>query len=70
MVVDLELCKSCGICRALCPAAVFDVDRKGRPAVARVDDCTACRLCERHCPDFAIEVFQQSGGTPSTDGED
>ena len=26
------------------------------PVVARPDDCTACLLCELHCPDFAIEV--------------
>jgi 2-oxoglutarate ferredoxin oxidoreductase subunit delta len=67
--VDLELCKSCGICRALCPASVFDVDRKGRPEVARVKECTACRLCERHCPDFAIEVFQQAASAADADGE-
>ena len=61
IVIDLDLCKSCGICRQLCPASVFDKDRKGRPTVARAGDCTACRFCEQHCPDFAIEVFQAGG---------
>ena len=61
IVVDVDLCKSCGICVQLCPVNVFDKDRKGRPTVARADDCTACRLCEQHCPDFAIEVFQSGG---------
>ena len=61
VVVDLELCKSCGICLRLCPVNVFDKDRKGRPTVARAEDCTACRFCEQHCPDFAIEVFQAGG---------
>jgi 2-oxoglutarate ferredoxin oxidoreductase subunit delta len=61
IVIDLELCKSCGICQRLCPANVFDKDRKGRPAVTRAEDCTACRFCEQHCPDFAIEVFQAGG---------
>jgi 2-oxoglutarate ferredoxin oxidoreductase subunit delta len=62
IVIDIDLCKSCGICQQLCPVNVFDKDRKGRPTMARADDCTACRFCEQHCPDFAIEVFQ-SGGT-------
>jgi 2-oxoglutarate ferredoxin oxidoreductase subunit delta len=61
IVIDVDLCKSCGICQQLCPVNVFDKDRKGRPTVARVDDCTACRFCEQHCPDFAIEVFQAGG---------
>jgi 2-oxoglutarate ferredoxin oxidoreductase subunit delta len=61
VVIDLDLCKSCGICQRLCPSNVLDKDRKGRPAVARAEDCTACRFCEQHCPDFAIEVFQAGG---------
>ena len=61
IVIDVDLCKSCGICVQLCPVSVFDKDRKGRPTVARADDCTACRFCEQHCPDFAIEVFQSGG---------
>jgi 2-oxoglutarate ferredoxin oxidoreductase subunit delta len=24
---------------------------------ARVEDCIACKLCERLCPDLAIEVI-------------
>ena len=55
--VDHKLCKACGICVSLCPKQVFDEDDQGEPVVARVEDCTACRLCEWHCPDFAIEVI-------------
>jgi 2-oxoglutarate ferredoxin oxidoreductase subunit delta len=61
IVIDVDLCKSCGICHQLCPANVLDKDRKGRPTVARAEDCTVCRFCEQHCPDFAIEVFQAGG---------
>jgi 2-oxoglutarate ferredoxin oxidoreductase subunit delta len=57
VVVDLTLCKACGICVSLCPRQVFDEDDEGRPVVARIGDCTACRLCEWHCPDLAIEVI-------------
>jgi len=56
VLVDHGLCKACGVCVALCPARVFDTDADGRAVVARPGDCTACRLCEWHCPDFAIEV--------------
>ena len=56
VAVDLDLCKACGICIKLCPEGVFDTDEQLCPVVARPDDCTACLLCELHCPDFAIEV--------------
>ena len=49
-------CKVCGICVALCPQDVFDSDGRDVPIVARLEACTACRFCELHCPDFAIEV--------------
>jgi 2-oxoglutarate ferredoxin oxidoreductase subunit delta len=60
VVVDLSLCKSCGICVELCPKDVFDTDDLGRPVVARLADCTSCTFCERHCPDFAIDVVTRS----------
>jgi 2-oxoglutarate ferredoxin oxidoreductase subunit delta len=56
VVIDLTTCKTCGICVGVCPKSVFDTDERGHPVVARPDDCTACLLCEWHCPDFAIEV--------------
>jgi len=58
VVIDLELCKACGICIAFCPADVFDRDDFGRPVVARLADCTTCAFCERHCPDFAIDIVR------------
>jgi 2-oxoglutarate ferredoxin oxidoreductase subunit delta len=58
VVVDLDLCKACGICIELCPQDVFDRDELGHPVVARLADCTACAFCERHCPDFAIDVVR------------
>ncbi len=56
VTIDLQLCKACGLCIAFCPTTVFDTDAGGRPIVARLGDCNACRFCEQHCPDFAIEV--------------
>ena len=54
--IEHGLCKACGICVSICPKQVFDEDEQGEPIVARLADCTACRLCEWHCPDFAIDV--------------
>jgi 2-oxoglutarate ferredoxin oxidoreductase subunit delta len=56
VLLDVSLCKACGICIALCPTHVFDTAEMGEAVVARPDDCTLCLLCELHCPDFAIEV--------------
>jgi 2-oxoglutarate ferredoxin oxidoreductase subunit delta len=56
LAVDLDLCKACGICLALCPRDVFDADERGYPVVARLEACTVCRICEYHCPDFAISI--------------
>lgn len=52
--VDAELCKTCGICVQICPCDVFEARVDTAPLVARPEDCNGCRLCEVHCPDFAI----------------
>jgi 2-oxoglutarate ferredoxin oxidoreductase subunit delta len=52
-------CKSCGICIALCPKNVYDKNETGGPVVARPDECIGCRVCEVHCPDFAISISER-----------
>lgn len=52
-------CKSCGICIALCPKNVYDKNDTGGPIVARPDDCIGCRVCEVHCPDFAMSITER-----------
>jgi len=49
-------CKGCGLCVEFCPADVLAQGGEGRVIVAHPERCTACRWCERHCPDFAIFV--------------
>lgn len=56
-------CKGCHICSEVCPKGVLimvDTPDKweGTEAeVVRIDECTACMLCEIECPDFAIRVY-------------
>jgi 2-oxoglutarate ferredoxin oxidoreductase subunit delta len=47
-------CKRCGICAAICPKKVIDIDHEGYPHFARMEDCIYCKNCVLYCPDFAI----------------
>ncbi len=75
LVLDVSLCKACGICIDLCPTHVFDAAEMGEAVVARPEDCTLCLLCELHCPDFAIEVRRRekkgvAEGPPDDESQD
>ncbi len=68
-------CKGCGICINLCPKKVFDLtyrtnvhnkikgERKIQylptAVVVGSEECTGCRNCEKHCPDFAIRITKE-----------
>lgn len=60
--IDIELCKGCELCIHYCPKNVFQmtqkVNKKGYTAmgVARPEECTKCKICEKSCPDLAIFV--------------
>ena len=46
-------CKHCYTCINACP--VDNLKFEGDEMIS-LDQCTQCRLCEKYCPDFAIEV--------------
>ena len=54
--LDTRLCKSCGICAAICPNEVLQKNAKGMPEFASPEACIGCLSCEIHCPDFAIRI--------------
>lgn len=53
--VNVSWCKGCGICVLLCPQGVLQL-RQGKSYVYDAGACIACKICELHCPDFAITV--------------
>jgi 2-oxoglutarate ferredoxin oxidoreductase subunit delta len=54
VVVDLRLCKKCGICSFICPKDVFSTYGD----VINSTECSGCKQCEIYCPDFAVEVIK------------
>jgi len=61
-----DWCKSCGICIAFCPKKVIGRGEGGSPVIELPDECTGCRFCELHCPDFAITI-KENGAEPKRD---
>ena len=43
-VINREWCKGCGICVAVCPKNVLELDKKDKAVAARKQDCIACQL--------------------------
>lgn len=60
--LDMDRCKGCGLCVAVCPKKVLDisnvVNTKGYfPAYqAHPEKCVFCTTCCIMCPDVAITV--------------
>src|ERR1700721_3091566 len=55
-LVSAARCIKCDACVDVCPDDVFDRTPGGNPAIARLDDCQTCFLCELYCPVDALYV--------------
>lgn len=64
IIVEAELCKSCGLCVNTCPFKLVSISNnansKGYLVAEQVNSekCTACKLCAIICPDSAISVYK------------
>ena len=50
-------CKRCDICVEICPKNTLVLRND---AILEEDNCILCGLCERYCPDLAIEMIPAS----------
>ena len=50
-------CKRCDICVEICPKATLVLRND---AIIEEENCILCGLCERYCPDLAIEMIPAS----------
>lgn len=50
-------CKHCGICVEICKENIFILDKRKQIDIVNSEKCIGCRMCEWHCPEFAISIL-------------
>lgn len=67
VLINLQWCKSCGVCVAFCRSGALSLDGDGKPEYAPAL-CVGCGLCELYCPDLAVECLGEDGPGESGEG--
>jgi 2-oxoglutarate ferredoxin oxidoreductase subunit delta len=67
LVIATDHCKGCGLCVAVCPPRVLELDTRVVNALghhpirlADASRCTSCALCARVCPDAVFTVLARA----------
>ena len=57
ITLQRERCKSCGICRDICPLGVFgELDHDHKTTFRDRDACFGCGACVKQCPESALAL--------------
>ncbi len=64
IIIDIERCKGCELCVAVCPKNGIIISNRSNkagyfPAEVVGSDCTGCAMCAIICPEAAIEVYRE-----------
>lgn len=57
--INAKWCKGCGLCIAICPKKVLELNEQVKSVAVRPNDCIGCRQCDNVCPDMAITVKER-----------
>lgn len=57
IILDHNICKSCGTCIKICPQEVFKKIKEDYVAPLNDIDCVGCETCIEFCPVKAIKVY-------------
>ena len=68
ITIDIERCKGCGLCVAVCPKGSISISKKSNksgffPAQSDNKNCTGCAVCAIMCPDAVIKVYRESSAS-------
>ncbi|MBT3182857.1 MAG: 4Fe-4S binding protein [Deltaproteobacteria bacterium] len=53
--LNTDKCVGCGMCKNVCPHAVFDIT-EGKAHIIDLDGCMECGACSKNCPVDALSV--------------
>ena len=76
LMIDVDACKGCELCIAVCPPQVLEmssaVNDMGYRFPLLHQGCTGCTACQMVCPDYVFTVYRtpRGSGTPDEGGDD